>query len=132
MHQGPEGWTVFEFGNKMHTADDLPSLAITGKHDPLVVLQGPSTAMGSTEAWNPEVEEAQPDQVMEDQDDDLMAEHLKELSQMWYPTPPAKDEAVEMIDLVTKIKEEKKSPVQVVQQPLSAAHPMQFSNHFLW
>ena len=34
-HQGPEGWTIFEFGNKLHTMDDLPSLAITGKHGPL-------------------------------------------------------------------------------------------------
>ena len=49
MHQGPEGWTVFEFGNEMHTMDDLPSLAITGKHGPLV-LHEPSTAMGSNDA----------------------------------------------------------------------------------
>ena len=48
MHQGPEGWTVFEFGNEMHTMEDLPSLAITGKHGPLV-LHEPSTAMGSNE-----------------------------------------------------------------------------------
>ena len=48
MHQGPEGWTVFEFGNKQHTVE-LPSPAISGKNG-LLVLQGASTAMGSTEA----------------------------------------------------------------------------------
>ena len=121
IHQGPEGWAIFEYEKKQHTMYDLPSLAINGKHGPLV-MQEASTSMGSTDAWNPEVGEAQVDDS-----EDLIAEQLQELSQMWYPTPPAKhdDGAIGVIDLLTKMKEEQNtSPVHVVQQPLGASHPI--------
>ena len=121
IHQGPEGWAIFEYEKKQHTMYDLPSLAINGKHGPLV-MQEASTSMGSTDAWNPEVGEAQVDDS-----EDLIAEQLQELSQMWYPTPPAKhdDGAIGVIDLLTKVKEEQNtSPMHLVQQPLGASHPI--------
>ena len=78
--------------------------------------------MGSTDAWNPEVGEAQVDDS-----EDFIAEQLQEFSQMWYPTPLAKHDvgAIDVIDLLTKMKEEQNtSPVHVVQQPLGASHPI--------